>query len=190
MNYSVSPYAYVPFHLSPSGYTLAAEIDDPGLPEVATLVDLRDPLTRYLTSSKRESMNALANVMSDPPEPSRVISVILRTPGIDAQDRAVELLAQLAPKTLQFARQYANNEIFLRPFFSNKIWEIVIGALGLSDAAYSVPSQAFIRTFLTSNNSVKRLAAIDALESLGAGIEKEVATGTTGTTASTVATRS
>ncbi|MHB1549829.1 MAG: hypothetical protein ACYCX6_01335 [Vulcanimicrobiaceae bacterium] len=132
----------------------------------STTLEMLDPLSNYFRVGKRDVSKVLVDLVKQPPTVGAVITYALKNPGIEVQDRAIELLGCLTPYTLQFARNYRDQEFLPRPIFANKTWEIVISALGLADAFYAPHCVAWISSQLGSPNIVKRLAARDALEAL------------------------
>jgi hypothetical protein len=111
--------------------------------------------------------DALTLVLETPPSVGEVVYHVLKEPGMKAHELAVELLGRLSARTLQFALQtLPSNENIWRKVYSNKVWEIVISALGLADDKYAQFIDGYMRGLLDDPNPVKRLAAFDALETL------------------------
>lgn len=159
-------FGVVPTQLS-EGVTTSTPVDlqASGL-GASTTLGILDPLANYFTVARSGVDKVLAELVRQPPSVGAVITYALRNPGIEIQDRAIELLGYLTPHTLRFARSYRDQEFLPRPIFANKTWEIVISALGLADPLYAPHCVTWIADQLESPNIVKRLAARDALDAL------------------------
>lgn len=144
-----------------------ASADATGLPDNATtFFDTLNPIQHYFTVERAGLAEALAMVEAASPSVSEVITCAWNYPGVEVRDRAIELLSERIPDTLQFARRFQEHDFFPRPFFTNKTWDIVISALGLADEVYAPHCKTWIEAQLHSPNLAKRLAAFDALEAL------------------------
>jgi hypothetical protein len=159
-------FGFVPTQL-PEGVTTSTPVDlQNSIVGDSTTLGILDPLVNYFNVEESGFGKALADLVRRPPSVGTVITYALKNPGIEVQDRAIELLGYLTPYTLRFALNYQDQDFLPRPIFANKTWEIVISALGLADALYAPHCVAWISAQLESPNVVKRLAARDALEAL------------------------
>ncbi len=139
-------------------------VDSGETTSVASTTQFITPLQYYFRVGTPQS---LAVVLADPPPVSDVINFALREPGITVHDRAVNLLGHLSGRTLWFALQsFAINERFMRSVYSNKVWEVVISALGMADDAYTPYIVTYVQNLRHDPNPVKRMAAFDALSLL------------------------
>jgi hypothetical protein len=150
----------------PEGVTTSAPDETNYVTGDSTTLAMLNPLANYFKVERAAIGGALAELVKQPPNVGAIVTYALRNPGIEVQDRAVELLGYLTPHTLRFARDYQSMDYLPRPIFANKTWEIVISALGLADEVYAPHCRAWITSQLGSPNVVKRLAARDALEAL------------------------
>jgi hypothetical protein len=134
--------------------------------ENATMFAPPDHMLYYFSVSSDELASARDALLTEPPSVGEVVNFSLQHPGLEVRDRAVELLSYLIPNTLRFARLYEPHDLIFRPVFANKLWEIVISALGLADETYAPFCRAWIELQVDSPNPVKALAARDALDAL------------------------
>lgn len=121
-------------------------------------------LQLYFRIGSAETLNML---LEEPPSIGEVLSYALREPGLRVQELTVELLGRLSERTLQFALlALPSNYHYFRRVYSDKVWEIVISALGIADTTYAGFIEEYMLRLLDDPNPVKRLAAFDALETL------------------------
>jgi hypothetical protein len=130
----------------------------------STTISELSPLQLYFRFG---TPDALDKLLEAPPSVSEVIHHVLKEPGLETHDLAVELLGRLSARTLHFALQALPfNDQYLRPVYSNRVWVIVISALGMANESYADFIEVYMRRLLDDPNPVKRLAAFDALETL------------------------
>lgn len=166
----MSKFSFVPTQ-EPVGVTESylARQDVSELLDNATTVAELNPVVHYFTVDRSGLADAVAMLDLEFPSVGEVIHYTWAYPGIEVRDRAIELLGSHIPDTLQFARRFHEHEIYPRPFFANKTWDILISALGLADEVYAPHCRTWIEEQLRSPNAAKRLAAFDALQALEAG---------------------
>jgi hypothetical protein len=159
-SFSTVPLSGASFALGTMSGTIDAGMRAVGSTTTSDLSDLQI----YL---KIGSCESLERVLEEPPSVNEVVHAVLREPGLKASDLAVELLGRMSARTLHFALQILPfNDRYFRPVYSDKVWEIIISALGMADDTYAGFIEEYMGRLLNDPNPVKRLAAFDALETL------------------------
>jgi hypothetical protein len=133
---------------------------------VASTTASMTPLDIYLRIGTHR---ALEIVLSSPPSVGAVVNAAMAMPGITVHDRAVDLLGRMAGQTLSLAIQaFSSTDYLMRPVYADKAWEMLTAALSQTDDAYQPHVIQFLEKLRADPNPAKRLAAIDALDTLEA----------------------